>query len=98
MYRLCFKQETNEESPIEHQNQETIGRFSQLRLENLKSCSQYKAKVELKFNNEPVRDSEGQPIPNITTPEFWTKPDTSILHDLRLISQTEDSANFELKG
>jgi hypothetical protein len=54
--------------------------------------------VELKFNNEPVRDSFGQPIPNITTQEFWTWPYTPILPDLRLISQTEDSADFELKG
>jgi hypothetical protein len=65
---------------------------------NLTSCTKYTAEVELRFNNEPVRDSEGQPIPNITTPEFWTKPDTNILPDLRLINQTEDSANFELTG
>jgi hypothetical protein len=69
-----------------------------LELGNLVSCTQYKAKVELKFNNEPVHDSFGQPIPNITTPEFWTQPDTSILPDLRLISQTKDSAHFDLKG
>jgi hypothetical protein len=70
----------------------------ELKLENLKSCTRYMAKVELRFNYEPVVDSEGQPIPKIPTPEFWTKPDTTILPDLRLISQTEDSANFELTG
>jgi hypothetical protein len=62
------------------------------------SCTQHMAEVELRFNNEPVRAFNGQPIPKITTPEFWTQPDTTILPDLRLISQTEDSANFELTG
>ncbi len=105
---MCFKQEINQDSQLEHQNQETwvehqnqegIEQFSQIKLENLKSCTQYKAKVELKFNNEPVKDStNGVPISNITTPEFWTQPDTSILPTLTLINPIEDSANFELTG
>jgi hypothetical protein len=104
---LCFKQEINQDSQLEHQNQEIwvehenqerIDQFSQIKLENLKSCTQYKANVELRFNNEPVKDSTGQPLPSITTPEFRTKPDTSILPDLRIIIQTEDSADFELRG
>jgi hypothetical protein len=107
IYLLCFKQEIDQDSQLEHQNQETwiehqnqerINSFTQIYLENLKSCTQYTAKVELMFNNEPVKDSTRQPIPSLTTPEFQTKPDTTILPDLRLISQTEDSADFELKG
>ena len=107
IYLLCSKKEINQECQDEHQNQEGwienqeqegIRSFYELQLENLKSCTQYKAKVELRFNNEPVKDSTGQPIPSITTPEFQTKPDTTILPDLRLISQTEVSAVFELKG
>ncbi len=97
-FLVCFQQETNQESWLENQHQEGIISFYELNLVNLKSCTQYKAKVELRFNNEPVKDSTYQPIPSITTPEFQTKPDTTILPDLRLISQTEDSANFKLTG
>ncbi len=104
---MCFEKEINQESQDEYQNQEgwvesqdqeKFDSFSQIKLENLKSCTQYKAKAELKFNNEPVKDSTNQPIPSITTPEFWTQPDTSILPTLTLINPIEDSANFELTG
>jgi hypothetical protein len=104
---LCFKQEANQESQVDnqdqeswvdHQNQEEIDKFTQISLINLKSCTEYKAKVQLRFNNEPVKDSANHPIPNITTPEFQTLPDTTILPDLRLINRTEDSADFKLAG
>jgi hypothetical protein len=104
---LCFKQETNQESQAENHNQESwvenqpqdgINIFYKVKLVDLKSCTLYKAKVELMFNNELVKDTTGQPIPSIPTPEFWTLPDTTIFPDLKLISQTEDSANFELTG
>ncbi len=107
IYLLFFKQEINQESQVEHENleswdenqpQERITNFYALYLANLKSCTQYKAKVELRFNNESVKTSTGDPIPNITTPEFWTQPDTRISPDLTLINQTEDSANFKLTG
>ncbi len=95
---MCFKQEINQESWVENQPQDPIYAFFELNIKNLKSCTQYKAKVELRFNNEPVKNSAGNPIPNITTPEFWTQPYTTILPDLTLISQTEDSASFKLTG
>jgi hypothetical protein len=62
------------------------------------SCTKYKAQVELRFNNEPVKTSTVDPLPNITTPEFRTQPDTNILPNLTLINPIEDSANFELTG
>jgi hypothetical protein len=107
IYLLCFKQEINEESWVdnqdqeswvENQNQDRFDTFSEIKLAKLKSCTQYTAKVELMFNNEPVKASDDQPIPSIPTPEFWTKPDIFIWPELKLISQTEDSADFELKG
>jgi hypothetical protein len=108
IYMLCFKQETNQawlaenrnqESWVENQPQDGIDSFFDLKLANLKSCTQYQAKAELKFNNEPVKDSiNGDPISNITTPEFLTQPDTSILPTLTLINPIEDSANFKLTG
>jgi hypothetical protein len=98
IYLLCFKQETKQEGWVEHRNQDNFNHFSQLKLENLKSCTQYKAKVELGFNNEPVKASNEQPIPSIITPDFWTQPNDTILPNLTLINKTEDSAQFELTG